>query len=111
MSRTLLHFTAVVAWVAWSTLGGSSSAHAERKLETYSAVEGESQQAKTSQRPKTEAAFDPVPADQLESIARRAQLAERLVREHARAYDYRAHTLAELESIVARLDLEKAQAQ
>jgi uncharacterized protein YkwD len=48
--------------------------------------------------------FDHVPSDQVDSIARRLKLVEVLLRKYGRAYDYRIHTLSELETILANLE-------
>jgi len=48
--------------------------------------------------------FDPVPPAQAESIAQRLKLVEILIRKYGRAYDYRMHTLRDLESILMQLD-------
>ncbi len=49
-------------------------------------------------------AFDPVPADQVDPIVKRLKLVDRLIREHGRAYDYRIHTVRELEQILSALE-------
>ena len=49
-------------------------------------------------------AFDPVPSDQADSLVRRLHLVEALITRHARAYDYRIHTVKELEGVLAELD-------
>jgi hypothetical protein len=51
----------------------------------------------------TQEKFDPVPAEQVGLIVKRLRIVERLLREHGRAYDYRSHTLRELEEILNRL--------
>ena len=48
--------------------------------------------------------YDLVPAKQTESIARRLVLVDRLIREFGRAYDYRIHTVKELETILNDLE-------
>jgi hypothetical protein len=48
--------------------------------------------------------FDLVPSDQAHPVIRRIHLVEEIVRRHARAYDYRTHTVRELEQILAKLD-------
>ncbi len=48
-------------------------------------------------------AYDPVPSNQRAAIARRLRLAEKLILEYGRAYDYRIHTVAELEHILEKL--------
>jgi hypothetical protein len=50
------------------------------------------------------AAYDPVPSDQVDGMGRRLKLVEELIRRHGRAYDYRVHTVRELESVLAKLD-------
>lgn len=55
--------------------------------------------------------FDPVPRGQEESIARRLKLVEIMIRRYGRAYDYRMHTLRDLENILAKLDAESAKNQ
>ncbi len=59
--------------------------------------------AKLAPAPADEA-FDLVPSDQMHPLVRRIHLVEEIVRKHARAYDYRIHTIAELEKILAELD-------
>jgi len=44
--------------------------------------------------------FDPVPNDLMDPIVKRIQLVTELVILHGRAYDYRIHTVAELEAIL-----------
>lgn len=48
--------------------------------------------------------YDKVPSDQTDSIAKRLTYVEYLIRKHNRAYDYRSHTLKELQAIVTELD-------
>jgi hypothetical protein len=48
--------------------------------------------------------FDYVPEEHVDSVARRLAIVEKIIREHGRAYDYRAHTTHELLSILARLE-------
>jgi hypothetical protein len=57
-----------------------------------------------SKLPDAALAYDLVPSDQIDPLARRLQLVEALIRRHARAYDYRIHTVPELETILAKLD-------
>ncbi len=54
--------------------------------------------------------FDAVPPGQAESIARRLKLVEIMIRKYGRAYDYRMHTLRDLEMILAKLDATQARA-
>lgn len=49
-------------------------------------------------------AFDAVPSDQADSLVRRLKIVEALITRHGRAYDYRIHTVRELEAILASLD-------
>lgn len=42
------------------------------------------------------AAFDPVPSDQIDSVASRLQLVEQILRKYGRAYDYRSVTASDL---------------
>lgn len=42
------------------------------------------------------AAFDPVPSDQIDSVASRLQLVEQILRKFGRAYDYRTVTASDL---------------
>ncbi|MBY0471018.1 hypothetical protein K2X30_07590 [bacterium] len=48
--------------------------------------------------------FDQVPEVQAEAIASRLKIVEQMILKHGRAYDYRTHTVAELQKILARLD-------
>lgn len=48
--------------------------------------------------------FDLVPENQIEPIASRLELVGEIIRKHRRAYDYRVHTVKELEQILAALD-------
>lgn len=49
-------------------------------------------------------AYDPVPASQAEPIIKRLKLVEELIRKYGRAYDYRNHTLKQLEGVLASLE-------
>ena len=60
----------------------------------------------TSHLPDSALSYDLVPSDQLDPLAKRLQLVELLIRRHARAYDYRTHTVRELGMILAKLDAE-----
>lgn len=53
---------------------------------------------------KKEPAYFLVGPEQATAIARRLNLVERLLREYGRVYDYRAHTVRELEGILSELD-------
>ena len=48
--------------------------------------------------------YDPVPSDQAQAVARRLGIVARLILAHGRAYDYRTHTLRDLESILSSLE-------
>jgi guanyl-specific ribonuclease Sa len=54
--------------------------------------------------------FFPVPKDQVQPIGRRLSLVEEIMTRHGRAYDYRAHTVQELQDILAQLETEAARA-
>jgi hypothetical protein len=123
-----LKFNPVLALTLASVTVFCSPAWAKKPLQTYAATEDESEIApapvstsvskpkatSTQQTPQTgatlfqtpaeKAKFEPVPPDQVDSIARRLKLVENLLRKHGRAYDYRIHTLKELESIQASLE-------
>ena len=55
----------------------------------------------------SDAQFDPVQKNQVESIAGRLGLVQKLLLKHHRAYDYRLLTKAELETILKDLDREQ----
>ncbi|MFL5814670.1 MAG: hypothetical protein ACJ763_13940 [Bdellovibrionia bacterium] len=57
------------------------------------------------------AAYDAVPSNQSDAILQRLKIVENLVRKYGRAYDYRTHTLKELELIQSTLEGTAAQAQ
>jgi hypothetical protein len=59
----------------------------------------------TSER---EPPYDSVPNHQLASFHRRLQLADLLLRQHNRAYDYRVLTIKQLEKLVHDLNSQKA---
>lgn len=48
--------------------------------------------------------YDPVPSDQVDSIAKRLKIAQIILTKHARAYDYRTHTTNELQEVLDQLD-------
>lgn len=52
--------------------------------------------------------YDLVPSDQVDPLGKRLQLVEILIRKYSRAYDYRAHTVQELVTILAKLDAASA---
>lgn len=54
--------------------------------------------------PDSALSYDPVPSDQIDALSRRLQLVDALIRRHARAYDYRTHTVHDLELTLAKLD-------
>jgi hypothetical protein len=85
-----------------SPLGGSVKGSAPRKLETHSAIE---ESASTRVRgPAVSAPYDSVPTDQVKPIARRLQVVSEILSRFGRAYDYRSHTLRELEAILHGLE-------
>lgn len=47
------------------------------------------------------ALFEPVPAEQIEAISKRLKLVDLILRKYGHAYDYRMHTLRELETVLA----------
>jgi hypothetical protein len=51
--------------------------------------------------------YDPVPSEQRDSMVRRLQLVQQLIEKHARAYDYRMHTVGDLQKILASLETPK----
>ncbi len=53
--------------------------------------------------------YDAVPADQINPLMKRMQLVRELVQSYGRAYDYRTHTVAELQGILAGLKQKRAQ--
>lgn len=53
---------------------------------------------------REEIRFDAVPGPQKDAIRRRLQIVDLLVARYGRAYDYRTHTVRELEQIRANLD-------
>jgi hypothetical protein len=58
--------------------------------------------------PDAALAYDLVPSDQVDPLGKRLQLVEILIRKYSRAYDYRAHTVKELNAILAKLDAASA---
>jgi hypothetical protein len=60
-----------------------------------------------SKKPKPSFAYDPVPDQQAVKIAKRLAVVDQLIRRHRRAYDYRTHTVTELEGILTELDRSK----
>lgn len=64
-------------------------------------------QAQTQAVPKpavVKEAYDPVPSDQKGALSIRLKLVEAIIQKHGRAYDYRIHTVRELEALLQRLD-------
>lgn len=54
--------------------------------------------------------YDAVPADQINPLLRRMKIVQELVQKYGRAYDYRVHTVAELEGILAQLKQKRGEA-
>lgn len=54
--------------------------------------------------PQSSQSFDAVPASQKDAILERLTIVENLVRKYGRAYDYRTHTLKELQLIQSTLE-------
>lgn len=90
------------------------------KLEIYDATEGAENDTVPDtvvvyRAPKKKAAakpvapvkgtFDAVPAEHAAGVAKRLVLVDRLIREFGRAYDYRIHTVADLETILKDLEI------
>lgn len=55
-------------------------------------------------------AYDAVPAGLASALERRLELTRALIEDHGRAYDYRVHTIKELETIQVKLDAARAAA-
>lgn len=58
--------------------------------------------------PSDASSYDLVPSDQVDPLGKRLQLVELLIRKYSRAYDYRAHTVGELNEILVKLDAASA---
>jgi hypothetical protein len=58
--------------------------------------------------PAESAAYDPVPSDQIASFMKRLQLVAVLLQRHGRAYDYRIHTVRQLETVLASMEAAQA---
>lgn len=63
-----------------------------------------SKESKTS-----EIGYDLVPTNQTDPLIQRLKLVEQLILKYNRAYDYRVHTIKDLESILAKLDQKNEQ--
>lgn len=72
-------------------------------IETVPAIPSAKPVAAATARLAT-ASFDTVPAGQSDAILQRLKIVENLVRKYGRAYDYRAHTLKELQLIQSTLE-------
>ena len=59
-----------------------------------------------SKNHSTEATFDAVPMEQIEPFLKRIRLVEELLEKYGRAYDYRVHTVRDLEVIRAQLEID-----
>ena len=120
----MLIFTGFYLMCALSICAPSSWAGRSKIIkqpqETYPAFEPGTEEAaprlstsqKNSTRPSPAPAsvnekkegFELVPANQAEPIIHRLKIVEELIRKHGRAYDYRMHTIKELQSILSQLD-------
>jgi hypothetical protein len=122
------------AWLSGSFSTQAWAAKAHKPLETYSATEEAVAPARVvapsrltaaapearAQRPTmtralapattkaapqmTTTGYDPVPSDQVNALSQRLKLVDTLIRRHGRAYDYRMHTVRDLEAVLARLE-------
>jgi hypothetical protein len=91
------------------SLSSATSFAKAKTTQTYPATEeGASNDVLDSAPGKQAAAssFDVIPVSQTEPFIRRLKLAEALVTRYGRAYDYRAMTVPELQSILNKLDSE-----
>jgi hypothetical protein len=90
----------------------AGTAKKSKTPETYSATEegatgptGAPQaKSKAGVAAPTAPSYDVIPEAQRQLIARRFKLVEALLLKYGRAYDYRGHTVRELENELARLD-------
>lgn len=89
-------------------LAMSGTSYASKKQpETYPAVidDSPSQPRPTRIQQKIEkTSYESVPPEQIEGISQRLKLIDQLLRKYGRAYDYRIHTIKELETILSELD-------
>jgi hypothetical protein len=58
--------------------------------------------------PDSALSYDLVPSDQVDPLAKRLALVETLIRRYSRAYDYRTHTVRDLQMILAKLEAANA---
>ncbi len=65
------------------------------------------QTAPAPEAPAAPLGYDFVPEAQARAISKRLKLVEALLLRHQRAYDYRAYTVAQLQAIYAKLELER----
>src|SRR5262249_42158984 len=85
------------------------SAKAERLRERIEKLEEEIVELRGNAQAK--GGYDPVPVGQAEPLSRRLRLVDEMIRKYGRAYDYRIHTVKELEAILADLDAQARPAQ
>jgi hypothetical protein len=78
------------------------------KLKAASVVTPPHPEATPAPRATQEAKFDAVPANQVEPIEERLKIVEEMIQKYGRAYDYRVHTLKELQEIQKSLGSEAA---
>ena len=87
------------------TVAAPEASALEQRLEQVNhEVQAIREELTSSQRGGERGAYEPVPSEKRDYLARRLQVIERLIREHGRAYDYRIHTTAELEKILHKLE-------
>jgi hypothetical protein len=79
------------------------------KLAPVTATSSASAPETTPLPPPETAQFDAVPVTQTEPMVRRLRLVETLIARYGRAYDYRTHTVVELQAILGQLEAESAQ--
>jgi len=101
---------------------GAPRKASKAKPEVYASTEGEIEgpmiaPAPTDISPKPAApravkapVYEFVPADQVDGVARRLQVVGEIILRHRRAYDYRTHTVKQLQAILAQLDSQASEA-
>jgi hypothetical protein len=93
---------AMASPLAGVTAGKSSSVKKPARMETVSAIEEES--SVRTRAPAVDASFDSVPSPQIGPVTQRLKVVEEILTRFGRAYDYRSHTLRELQAILKQLD-------
>jgi hypothetical protein len=93
-----------VGLAAWPI--ADARAGQRRVPETYDATDSSAGVAPTGNQsplPIT-ATYDDVPIEQTDAFLKRLRLVSQILQQYGRAYDYRIHTVRELEAILARLN-------